>query len=193
MSSRAVCLALVLLCWWSSGRAAQEADSIGTLERQLEERLPPGFMDSVHTDSTVPADRRVKSPGGAVLRAMALPGWGQYYTGHPVRGTVTAVLETAFIAGMVSNFRDRAHLRDDLSGLEREKGEDWPVDDPQRLELNSRIKSYQRKAGDFMAYGITTLALGMLDSFVSAHLYRFDRNFQVSTDGRGRLVLACRF
>ena len=150
-------------------------------------------MDSVRTDSARLADTRVKSPVGALLRALALPGLGQYYTGHPVRGSVTAVLETAFFAGMVSKIRDRNRLRDQLSALERKNGPDWPVDDPLRLDLNSRIKSFQRKAGDFLAYGATTLAISLIDSYVSAHLYRFDRNFQVQADIRGRVVIACRF
>jgi len=143
-----------------------------TLLRQL----PPGFMDSTLADSISGASHR-KSPSGALFRALTLPGWGQFYTGHPVRGSLAAVLETGFIVLMTQKFVDRNRERDRLHGLERSLGPEWPVDDPERLALNERIKNLNRKAGDYMAYGITTLVLSLVDSYVSAHLYQFDRNF----------------
>ena len=146
-------------------------------------------MDSA---KAVPPDStrgKVKSPGGAVLRSLALPGWGQFYTGHKVRGSLAAVLETAFFAGAIVNYRDRNRLRDRLSELESQHGSDWPVDDPERVALNARIKNAQQKGGDYLAYGLTTLLLSIIDSYVSAHLYRFERNFQVSLDRRIELSL----
>ena len=125
------------------------------------------------------------------MRALALPGWGQFYTGHPVRGTVAAVLETAFFAGAISKYRDRSSLRDELRELEKTV----PVEDPQdprRVELNMRIKTLGQQGGDYLAYGLTTLLLSLIDSYVSAHLYRFDRNFQVKVN-LGRVQLCCRF
>ena len=140
------------------------------------EELPPGFMDSTMTDS-IPGSNVMKSPLGAVLRSMALPGWGQFYTGHPVRGSLSAVLESTFLAAMVVKYRDRNSMTDRLHALEREHGPEWPVDDPERVLLNENIKDLNRKAGDYLAYGLTTLFLSMIDSYVSAHLYRFDGNF----------------
>ena len=152
------------------------------------DRLPPGFLDSTAADSTAGTDTRVKSPGGAVLRALVLPGWGQFYTGHPVRGTAAAVLETAFFAGAISRYRDRSSLRDELRELEKTA----PVEDPRRIELNRRIKTRGRQGGDYLAYGLTTLLLSLIDSYVSAHLYRFDRNFQVQASP-GTVQLCYRF
>lgn len=166
---------------------AQDTDS----ESILEQQLPPGFMDSVKAIAADSTPEKVKSPGGAVLRSLALPGWGQFYTGHKVRGSLTAVLETAFFAGAIVNYRDRNRLRDRLSELENEHGSDWPVDDPERVALNTRIKNAQQKGGDYLAYGLTTLLLSVIDSYVSAHLYRFKRSFQVSLDRR--IALSIRF
>ncbi|OGF98161.1 MAG: hypothetical protein A2Z86_09340 [Candidatus Glassbacteria bacterium GWA2_58_10] len=149
--------------------AAQAPDSLA---------LPPGFMETTAAD-TASRDSTVKSPGGALLRSLALPGWGQFYTSHRIRGSLTAVLETAFFYECWLKFRDRNRLSDRLHRLEREMGSDWPVSDPERVALNQRIKSVRQKGGDYLAYGLTTLMLSLVDSYVSAHLYRFDRNFRV--------------
>lgn len=153
--------------------------------------LPPGFMDSTLTDS-IPGTDVAKSPLGAVLRSLALPGWGQFYTGHPVRGGLTATLETVFFTGMTIKFRDRNRLRDSLRALELEHGPEWPTDDPERMAMNERIKTLNRKAGDYLAYGLTTLCLSLIDSYVSAHLYRFDSNFYPAA-GAGTVSLRIEF
>ena len=153
--------------------------------------LPPGFLEATAAD-TASRDSTVKSPGGALLRSLALPGWGQFYTGHPIRGSVTAVLETAFFCECWLKFRDRNRLSDRLHSLELENGSDWPVSDPERVALNQRIRSVRQKGGDYLAYGLTTLMLSMIDSYVSAHLYRFDRNFRVMT-APGTVSVALRF
>jgi hypothetical protein len=172
----------------------QTADSTGRDSRQeLIEQLPDGFFDSTSSILPVQQERKSKSPAGALLRSLALPGWGQFYTEHPVRGTITALAETAFISVMIIELRDRADLRDRLARLERENGSQWPADDPLRVELNNQIKSARRKAGDYMAYGATALLLGMLDSYVSAHLYNFDRHFALAPADGGRLCFSVKF
>ena len=52
-------------------------------------------------------------------------------------------------------------------------------------------EEYGGAGGDYLAYGLTTLLLSMIDSYVSAHLYRFERNFQVSLDRH--IALSIRF
>lgn len=145
-------------------------------------------MEPSAADTGLVTDRRMKSPGGALLRALALPGWGQFYTGHPVRGGITAVLESAFFAGAFIKYRDRNRLRDDLRELEKTV----PPEAPLRVDLNERIKSKGQRGGDYLAYGLTTLMLSLLDSYISAHLYRFDRNFKVMA-GPGEVRLCYRF
>lgn len=170
--------------------AAAPADSVKPESReQLREMLPEGFMDSTFSIVAASSSEQRKSPPGALLRSLALPGWGQFYTGHPLRGTVTAVAQTAFLTGMVLKFRHRADLRNKLSQLEMNNGPEWPVDDPERIRLNFRIKRAQQKGGDYLAYGATALLLSMLDSYVSAHLYNFDRHFTLTGSGRAQLAL----
>jgi hypothetical protein len=167
-------LLLVLFCCLPFNLPAQTTEVPDSLP--LLRQLPPGFMDSTLADSISGASNR-KSPSGALFRALSVPGWGQFYTGHPVRGSLAAVLETSFIVLMTQKFLDRNRERDRLQDLERSFGPEWPVDDPERVALNGKIKNLNRKAGDYMAYGLTTLVLSLVDSYVSAHLYQFDRNF----------------
>jgi len=189
-SSRLLAAALICSCFvpavTATGQAPEQPQSEDS--GSAIDRLPPEFLDSSAADSAAATDVIKKSPGGALLRALALPGWGQFYTGHPVRGTVTAVLETSFFAGAVSKYRDRSRLRNELRELEKTA----PVDDPLRVELNARIKTRGRQGSDYLAYGLTTLLLSLLDSYVSAHLYRFDRNFQVRASP-GTVQLCYRF
>ncbi len=172
-------LAALLFCGGLRAQSPAIEDSLPQFRQ-----LPPGFMDSTLADS-ISGPIRHKSPRGAMLRALAIPGWGQFYTGHPVRGSLAAVLETGFTVMMARKFNDRNSLRDQLHALERANGADWPVDDPERVALNERIKNLNRKAGDYMAYGITTLVLSLVDSYVSAHLYQFDRNFYACAGANG--------
>jgi len=160
---------------------------------QLREQLPPGFMDSTSTILPETSRAKRKSPGGALLRSLALPGWGQFYTEHRIRGVVTAAIESAFLTGMVFKFRDRSDLRDRLAALEIASGPEWPVDDPLRVQLNRQIKSAQQKAGDYMAYGATALLLGMLDSYISAHLHNFNLHFVIAPSGPAQVALAFRY
>ena len=191
----AIVVALCLAAVFASGiRAEEPADSVGLPSREeLKQMLPEGFMDSTVSIITGSGAVERKSPSGAMLRSLILPGWGQFYTGHPVRGTITAIVETAFITGMVLEFTRRADFRRKLSRLEAVNGPEWPVDDPERMLLNLRIKSAQHSGTDYLAYGATALLMGVLDSYVSAHLYNFDRHFALSSSGRARLALRIGF
>lgn len=187
-------LIALAICLPGTQFAAEPSDTTGTADRdELIEQLPPGFMDSTSTLLAPDTIGTRKSPVGALLRSAAVPGWGQIYAERYVWGVITGAVETAFIAGMVVEFRDWYDLRDRLSALERERGPDWPVDDPLRVELNNRISSARRKAGDYMTYGATAMVLGMLDAYVSAHLHNFDRHFTLAPSGRGGLALGVKF
>lgn len=61
--------------------------------------------ETAGTDTT----RHVRSPTGAMLRSLALPGWGQFYNGRPVKGGVIA---TAQSGSAVAFFVDRSRNGD---------------------------------------------------------------------------------
>ena len=67
----------------------------------------PVPTDSVAVDSAaavLPSETRAEpasnsegrpSPMGSLLRSVVVPGWGQYATGHPIRGTIYVLAEGA--------------------------------------------------------------------------------------------------
>ena len=88
--TRLLALPALALALWTGGAAAQVA---------APPPPPPAAVDS----SGLP------SPGGAVLRAVAVPGWGQVYAGQPLK----APFATAAVVGTVvyAVSRQRQYLR----------------------------------------------------------------------------------
>jgi len=99
-------------------------------------------------DTAVAPARRV-SPRGAAFRSMALPGWGQFCNGKPVKGGVMAAAYAASLTGIVVRQRQ----------LNREQA------DPAQPRRN--------------VFVFTTLGLlfySAVDAYVDAHLIREDES-----------------
>ena len=52
-----------------------------------------------------------KSPSGAALRSLTLPGWGQFYNGKKIKGTILAAAEMGSVAAY---FVRRDQLKDEF-------------------------------------------------------------------------------
>ncbi|MFH1008132.1 MAG: DUF5683 domain-containing protein [Candidatus Latescibacterota bacterium] len=59
--------------------------------------------DTAHTDASA-----AKSPRGALLRSLALPGWGQWYNERPVKGAV--IFSTELFLGGAILYENRRSL-----------------------------------------------------------------------------------
>ena len=95
-----------------------------------------------------------KSPTGALLRSMVVPGWGQLYNGKPLKAVIYAGAQLSFVYGAhVQN--NRYHHYQDIGETEFA---DFYQSDRNRLL--------------WWLFGITLLSMG--DAFVDAHLYGFD-------------------
>ena len=88
--TRLLALPALVAALWTGGAAAQVA---------APPPPPPAAVDSAG----------LPSPGGAVLRAVAVPGWGQVYAGQPLK----APFATAAVVGAVvyAVSRQRQYLR----------------------------------------------------------------------------------
>jgi len=95
-----------------------------------------------------------KSPTGALLRSMVIPGWGQLYNGKPLKAVIYAGAQLSFIYA--------AHVQNDRYHHYR------------ALEMDDYADFYQndRNRQLWWLFGITLLSMG--DAFVDAHLYGFD-------------------
>lgn len=122
----------------------------GVLHAQVEEPPPGSEVGEAVSDSA-----NVVTPGGALFRSAILPGWGQIYTGHKIKG-VAMIIADATIIGLALHADTRVK---DLA---------VPGGDQQALEA-WRIKREKR-----ILLAIGLLLYSMADAFVDAHFYSFD-------------------
>jgi len=104
--------------------------------------------------SQSPKAHKGKSPTGALLRSMLVPGWGQLYNGKPLKAVIYAGAQLSFVFG--------AHVQNNRYHHYRDLG----MDDVADFYQNDRNRQL------WWLFGITLLSMG--DAFVDAHLYGFD-------------------
>ncbi len=114
-------------------------------------------------DSTVVAQAEWKpSPGGAALRSLAFPGWGQAYNRRPLKAVIVGAVEQGLIFGIVREhqlFRDARRFNDDRSAT---------------------IYKDQRNRMVWILAG--WLIYSSLDAYVDAHLFDFDVSDKLSVN-----------
>jgi hypothetical protein len=102
-----------------------------------------------------------KSPRGAMIRSIVLPGWGQFYNGKWFKGILVAGTEI----GLVVN----AMIQNDFANKAQDRLEhDFYID--------NRNLSYWWLAA--------VILYSMTDAYVDAHLYDFDESTSLSFDVR---------
>jgi hypothetical protein len=203
----------------SAARAAADSAAADSLERvrgdirSARERLEE--VGRVLAD--LPADEEPRlSPKGAVLRAFALPGWGQFYTGHRMRGFMYAGAEVGFatlgflkqrevndfkeemqlarlefVAGDQALHPDSAYSLEDTLALYDRFGTT-----PAGAALASTLEAKQRRREDFFTYAVFAVLFGAIDAFVSAHLdpyHEAEISASPQRDGGMRLDLTVPF
>ncbi len=150
------------------------------------QQIPPSQAAPVQAADSIPA-RSGPSPGGAFLRSMVLPGWGQAASGAHSRavfyvlvesssaymviktqGTLTAARERLAFREEAAERRARAQGIMDPDSIRAFVDADEGVEDARALEES---RTQQRE--DWLAFGLFMLLLGGADAFVSAHLSDF--------------------
>ena len=134
----------LLLFGLSLPLAAQDSDTLTSLEQQ---KL---------------AARR--SPMGALLRSVAVPGWGQFYNQKYLKSAVVFGAETYFIYKAVQwwgKTEDQYNLVQSLPEAERA----GPF---------TTYLSYRNRRNDFLWLAALSAFVSMFDAYVDAHLSGFD-------------------
>lgn len=104
------------------------------------------------TTARQPTKKKSKSPKGAMLRSLALPGWGQAYNGQWIKTVIVLAAHGALIGYAIYYDNQATKFRAQ----------------PAQQEF------YQDKRNlMFWLLGATKL-LSMLDAYIDAHLYDFD-------------------
>lgn len=105
-----------------------------------------------------------RSPMGALLRSVAVPGWGQYYN--------RKLLKSAVIFGAESYCIYRAAYWWVKAEDQYDKVRDFPPSQ-QPLEFN-RYLTYRSNRNDYLWLTGITVFVSMFDAYVDAHLAGFD-------------------
>ena len=100
------------------------------------------------SDSTRVEPQEKKSPTGAMIRSLLVPGWGQFYNGKPIKGTIVAAAEV----GSVVAFFVR------------------------RDQINSEVRPVGQapKRNFYLISSLGIVFYSVVDAFVDAHLDEFD-------------------
>lgn len=153
--------------------------------------LVPPF--STTADSlTVRGDTQVRTkpkraPMGALLRSVAVPGWGQYYNHKYVKSAVIFTAETFFIVKAIHWWNKTEDQYKTISQT---------TDSKEQATRYNKYRSYRTRRDDYL-WGVgLSVFLSMFDAYVDAHLAGFDvdltPDFQPS-EGEASLRLTLKF
>ena len=123
--------------------------------QQIEETIPaqPSTEDSIAPEVSIPIIRR--NPTGALLRSAVLPGWGQFYNDQPLKGVVYGAVEIGLLAWLISE-----HIA---------------AEDARITEDDQAYQIHRQRRLDLIWYTSAAWLFGMLDAYVDAYLYSFER------------------
>lgn len=165
------------------------ADSVEAVAAQ-EAGGAPVAADSLRIPITV-------SPGGAFLRSMLIPGWGQAAVGSYGRGGFYFLTEAASVWMILKTSSRRGSARRQLS-LQMAEAErrlmSQGISDPDSLAIGvaeddavlaaqNLVDTRSQQLEDWAAFGVFMLLVGGADAFVAAHLSDFPIPLEVDLQG----------
>ena len=137
---------------------------------------------------------RRHNPGGAFLRSVLIPGWGQASVGSPNRGGFYFGVESITLWMLMKTSKTLGSAKD-IAALRRAEaearviagGEDDPLEIERLVDADEAVQSADQLAEvrsqqkeDWLAVGIFFLFLGGADAFVAAHLADFPQPLEAS-------------
>lgn|GEM_PF-437172 len=123
-------------------------------------------QDPPVADSSAVPPVRTKNPTGALLRSLALPGWGQLYNEQYIKSALVLAAEGLLVAGAVV---EHQRAEDDHAVYQ-----DLLQSDAVREAAWRRYSRRIDKRNAYLWYYAGFKFLSIIDAYVDAHLYRFD-------------------
>lgn len=111
-----------------------------------------------------------RSPMGALLRSVAVPGWGQFYNRKYVKSAVVFGVESFFIIKSVQWWKKTEDQYDLV--LQTESGRDFTT-----------YLNYRDRRNDFLWLTGLSVFISMFDAYVDAHLSGFDVDLTPDFEG----------
>jgi len=108
------------------------------------------------------------SPTGAVVRSLLLPGWGQIYTGHPIKAAVIAAAFGTSVGVSVYYYMQFQQQQRLIEAYQEQYQTEAPLSMIQVREY------YRDRRDEFLIYTAIIYAIAALDAYVDAHLVDFD-------------------
>jgi hypothetical protein len=106
-----------------------------------------------------------KSPTGALLRSVAIPGWGQFYNRKYFKSVVVFGAETTFITLAAIEW----------GRMNKHKKNFENPNHPDRFWEFEQFEFYEDQRNLYLWVTAGIIFLSMFDAYVDAHLYNFDR------------------
>jgi hypothetical protein len=157
------------------------ADTIPVLARLFRE------SDAADRLAAVPSeDRLPHNPRNAAIRALLIPGWGQVYTGHPLRAVFYAAGEVGFFLlgyGKQQDVLDTRQAIDDARAIffadttlpeDPDARESLFQQTPQAVLLFGDLEFHRDRRSDWYAYAAASLLFATIDAYVAAQLDPID-------------------
>jgi hypothetical protein len=173
---------------WPLRAIALPALLLATPAAAGQETAPDSTVAAASERPEGPAHR--VTPGGALRRSFAVPGWGQVYVGRPIRGVVVAGAVGGLVTSIVLSNNRYVRLRHAYLYVSREEVDPTVPDStneyvryynawvesgtPAAADARSR-RDGARRLRDISVLGTALVyVLQALDAYVAAHMLDFD-------------------
>lgn len=111
---------------------------------------------------------KVKSPKGAVLRSLVVPGWGQWYNEKKWKALLVLGTETGFIGAAIWHNQRVVTPLDESTGVYTE-------------EYKEQYKNFHiNMRNQYVWYLAGAILFSLADAYVDAHLFNFDESIDLS-------------
>jgi hypothetical protein len=172
------------------------ADTVPVLAPRFRGGPAEEILASVPSEDLLP-----RNPRNAAIRSFLVPGWGQWYTGHPFRGIAFALAELGFAYFGYRQQLDALDLQDDLQAAREAFFADPPPDlpeDPIQAEevfgqtieartIRADLDEVQGRREDFYAYAALSVIFSAVDAYVAAQLDPLSLDAEPSGRVRARI------
>ncbi len=174
------------------------ADTVPVLAPRFRTEGGPERLARVPSEDVLP-----KNPRNAAIRAFLIPGWGQFYTGHPFRGVFWAAAETGFFALGYRKQLEALDLKDELQAAREEffamAPDSLQADtlalteafdrSPEAITIRAELSGVEERREDWYAYFALSVIFAAVDAYVSAQL----DPIHVNRDANGRVSAGVTF